>query len=587
MSSDPFDDQTPPSPYPVSFDSYQRSDSFGPSLTSNYPHDPIATAHDPHTLPAMDAHQQYANDAAQLHSTVLFDGSAFADSLSTDALALPLRADSQPFTFPPFAADDDSSASFTSSSHAANFPSFPSFPVMAATPHSIASSGIHMTSPSIQSSSVHAQLVPRVMRPIASAAPSVSSSSSSQRSSSPPAPSRAPLKKRRVRGLPPEQRIERRRAQHRAVDAARRQKENEAIERLQTLLKDTQQRHESQEAQDGPTGVEAAADDDGAEEEGEGSGSGSSDGNKKVGRLTVLESSIALIQQLTAACEKMEAACNAKDAQLSRVSSHLHGVAASIAQQATAVASRFDDDIGTNALSPYHAFSSSALPPSYSSLSDSTQASSPSSTFLSVLPRSTSSYLTQSDRSHTLHRSFIAFSSSLCVTMIEVRNGVILDLNDRFLDCTGWRRGDLLHTSMDHEDMAGGFPLSPFLLRQRGNRYGQPVEYLPQYPSAMAEIDLLMRGEKRKADCRWRCRMGDGTVFECHTTMWSEWDEHCEPRADRDMYGLVQQPNGNMCVGVIANGSTQQRSPDRMVLVFAIEDAVIVEKLEDWRLSDD
>ena len=150
-----------------------------------------------------------------------------------------------------------------------------------------------------------------------------------------------------MRGLPPEQRIERRRAQHRAVDAARRQKENEAIERLQRLLKERQQQGRAE-----GTGVEGeVADEDTAETVGdestesvEGSVSGGSDGgSKKVGRLTVLESSIALIQQLSARCQRMEEACNAKDVQLNRVSSHLHSVAASIAQQATS-ASSFDDD---------------------------------------------------------------------------------------------------------------------------------------------------------------------------------------------------------------------------------------------------
>ena len=34
-------------------------------------------------------------------------------------------------------------------------------------------------------------------------------------------------------------------------------------------------------------------------------------------------------------------------------------------------------------------------------------------------------------------------------------------------------------------------------------------------------------------------------------------------------------------------GDNQKRSPDRMILVFAIEDAVIIEKLEDWRISED
>ena len=181
--------------------------------------------------------------------------------------------------------------------------------------------------------------------------------------------------------------------------------------------------------------------------------------------------------------------------------------------------------------------------------------STPSSTFLSVLPQSTSSYLSHSDRSHTLRHSGLAFASTMCVTIIDISNGVILDINDRFLDRTGWRRSDLLHTSMDHEDMAGGYPLSPFLLLQRADRYvGRAVEYLPQYPRAMAEIDSLIRGLKRKGDTSWRCRMGDGTVFECHTTMWTEYSNR---ETEGEQYGLVQKDNGNMCLGVIPRVTTR------------------------------
>lgn len=378
------------------------------------------------------------------------------------------------------------------------------------------------------------------------------------------------------------------------MDAVRRQKENEAIERLQGLLKRQRQQVEGAgvEGSVAEEDVTVLGDEDG--EGGEGSGSGSGDNSsKKVGRLTVLESSIAMIEQLSAACQRMEAACNAKDEQLSRVSNHLHGVAASIAQQATSIASALDDEAATAdgylSYPSYSSPSSSTSPPSYASVAyasnRSTRPPTPPSTLLSVLPPSTSSYLAHSDRSHTLRHSGLAFASTLCVTIINIADGVIVDINDRFLAQTGWRRADLLHTSMDHEDMACGHPLSPFLLRERGDkRLNRPVEYLPQYPRAMAEIDQLIRGIKRKGDTSWRCRMGDGTVFECHTTMWTEYSD---VEAGGEQYGLVQKDDGNLCLGVIPSSERVRPSPDRMVLVFAIEDALIIEKLEDWRLGDD
>ena len=124
-----------------------------------------------------------------------------------------------------------------------------------------------------------------------------------------------------------EERLQRRRELHRAVDANRRQKEGDAIARLHELIK--QQQQPQTDADDRKL----------IEETGEEEEEDETDGSKhKVGRLTVLESSIALIEQLTSACKRMNAACNAKDAQVSRVSSQLHSVAAVIAQQASSLA---------------------------------------------------------------------------------------------------------------------------------------------------------------------------------------------------------------------------------------------------------
>ena len=593
MSLHSHDEQLPFSPYAAPLDSHQRTNSFGPLLSDMQPQ---------HFGEGTDAHSSAAYAPPHVATgSMLFDESPFV---------LPTAAPVPPFDdeLPLFseryagAGDDDSSTSFSSSSPSSDFSSFPAYPSYTSHPAS-QQSALHIGSRIHSSHTPHVSAYPPPPPPFhaqLSASPALASSaigpvlprptntSPPPSSSSNPPVARVAPKKRRVRGLPPDQRIERRRAQHRAVDKNRRIKENDAIERLQGLLKRQRQ------LTDG-AGVEGSVADEGAPEgiadEDEDSGSGNGDGNsEKVGRLTVLESSIAMIEQLSEACARMEAACNAKDAQLSRVSNHLHGVAASIAQQATSLASGLIDDDEAAADGYLSYPSSSASPPSYASLTVTSNRSlcppaSPGA-LLSVLPHATSSYLAYSDRSHTLRNSGLAFASTLCVTFINISDGVILDVNDRFLAQTGWRRSDLLHTSMDHEDMACGHPLSPFLLRERGDkRLNRPVEYLPQYPRAMAEIDQLIRGIKRKGDTSWRCRMGDGTVFECHTTMWTEYSDASAMGGEQ--YGMMQKDNGSICLGVVASGEQVRPSPDRMVLVFAIEDAVIIEKLEDWRIGDD
>ena len=289
------------------------------------------------------------------------------------------------------------------------------------------------------------------------------------------------------------------------------------------------------------------------------------------GRLTVLESSVALIEQLTTACRHMEAACNAKDAQLSRLSSHLHSVAGSIAQQTVAVsaadstASSFGNLITDSYAYPDSSSSSSVSdPPSYPSLilSSSSDPRFPSSV-LSALPPSTASYLAHLDRSHSLRRGGLDFlPSSLCVVVIATP-GIILHVNDRFLDCSGWRRSELVMTSFEKED-AATHPLCPMALakppaiQHHNGSSDRLSRYMPQYPASIDAVEAMKRGERRKADCRWRCRLGDGSgVVECDSTFWAVYDK-TPPLAGQE-----------------------QRSPDRMVSVFELDDAVLVEPA-DW-----
>ena len=280
----------------------------------------------------------------------------------------------------------------------------------------------------------------------------------------------------------------------------------------------------------------------------------------RLGRLTVLESSIALIEQLTAACKGMDAACNANDAQVSRVSNQLHSAAADIAQHAmraskTVATSSLDRKASAHgyphslSYHPYTYPSAYAPSSSYSPLAAVTHPSSSSSTVLSVLQPSTRSYLAHSDRSHTLRCGGLAAFSSLCVVVL-VLPSTIVDVNDRFLASTGWRHSDLVHTTFEEYEDAT-VPLCPLAIDQQLFAETGNIRRLSQYPAALAECDTVRSGEKRKASSTWRSSMVDGRVFEFESTYWGEWDEP-----------LVKG---------------KQRPPNRMVFVHEMDDAVIVD----------
>ena len=375
---------------------------------------------------------------------------------------------------------------------------------------------------------------------LSSSASSVSSSSSV--TTPPPASQSTELtvkKRKRVAGaLTADQRLQRRRAQHRAVDANRRQKENEAITRLHRLIRQQQQ------------GAGDAEDDAGEVDDDDMEG-----GKQKTGRLTVLESSIALIEQLAAACKRMDAACNAKDAQVSRVSNQLHSVAASIARQATSLAmvdpildgfTAMDGLAGGGLPSLHPDFSqhlnhpsllhpnslpntqSGAYPYSHSHpLSDPRTAS----TFLSVLPPSMSSYLLHSDLSHVLHHSTTSLWSSMCLIVIALPGKIIIDVNERFLSMTGHKRSEVMYNSM--EDIS--------------------MKDIPQYPASIAAVNDVLEGRKRQGSAVWRCRWADGQIYENSCTFFAIYDQPA-------MMGEV-------------------RMPDKMLLISAAEEAVVCDQV--------
>lgn len=378
--------------------------------------------------------------------------------------------------------------------------------------------------------------------------PSSSPGQSAQRSST-----WSPLSTKRHRAeSEAEQRLERRRAQHRVVDAARRQREHDAIDRLQQLLKE-------QQHAEGRAGVKAEDAEEVAEDDDYVDGAEGSKRAKRMGsgtgRLMVLESSIALIEQLTDACNRMEAACNARDALVSHVSSHLHSVAGGIAEQTVAASSSSRTALSLGDEPVIDPFGYALPSPSGSSPLARSKPSPHSPSFLSVLPPPTASYLAHSDRSHSLNRGGLSFfSPSLCIAVLAPP-GVILHLNDRFLDCTGWRRSELLMTSFERNEQAKA-PLSPLADIKRGSdgcagTGSRLSRYMPQYPASMESVMAVIRGLKQMVTGRWRIALRDGSVVEYDSTFWAV---HDQPSLAKETW-----------------------CPDRIVFVFELDDAIKLE----------
>ena len=416
------------------------------------------------------------------------DESLYAISFTDEApLLLPSTASPALST-----SDDDSSsssaASFSSSTFAYDWPTPTALPTVAQPP--LCASSEPVVAVAVAAADLSRRSAPRSTAPIALS----------------PSDAVAASKKRKVAPLSAHERLLRRRAQHRAVDASRRQRETYAIERLRSLTAQQKQLQGADEEVD-------SEDDNGDEEDGSAEA-------KKIGRLTVLDASIALIEKLTAACKRMEAVCDAKDSHLSHVSNQLHTVAATIAQTAVP----FTDDLDFS-----NSTSLIALPPSSSSHSSQlARVADPDLT--SVVPAAFRSYMQQADRSHTLSQTGLNLLSSMCAFVMSVQTHIILDANAAFCRGIRARRSDLLY---------------------------QPVERIAldkqksQYPASVVEAEEVMRGLKRRANMMWRCRTWDGRVYEASVTFFGDHDVQPEWAG--------------------------QRKPERMMVMYAPEDVVYLD----------
>ena len=315
----------------------------------------------------------------------------------------------------------------------------------------------------------------------------------------------------------PEQRLQRRRAQHRVVDANRRQRETDAIARLRTLT--AQEEKKTAQAADKEDN-NSDSDSEDAGEEGEEDVREGERKKKQQGRMMVLEASIAVIEQLTAACKRSEAASEAKSAQLARLSHQLDTVAAAMARASNPM------------IELDSACASTSLIPLPATLPDVSSYLVPAWSLHSLTSGAFLSYLEQADRSHTLCQTGLGLLSSMCVFIKSVPHHTVIDVNNSFLRAIGARRSEVLY---------------------------QPVELVAlkkndrQYPASVAKARLVLSGEIRRCEALWRCRTWDGSIYEVTCIFWGDFD--VQPAYDGE------------------------RKPDRMLVMFAPEDVVYLDDI--------
>ena len=362
----------------------------------------------------------------------------------------------------------------------------------------------------------------------APASPTTSSPSLQSNSASSPssAPSKVGGRRKRAggRALSEEERVARRRLQHRQIDATRRSKEADAIQRLHSLMEQQTE------------GSELAGRLEFAAEEKQESGASKSD------RVSVLERGIASlssqherIQHLQLLCARMEAACQSRDRQLTQFVRHLQDVASS---QGLDLCALF-----------------SGCPVNFTALPVGGRTS-PYPLFPHLPGSALFSHLSDLDRRNSLNAQW-SLSSTLCMTMKVMPEGIFVDATDRFLQAVCYSREEFLLTSM-HANHPRRCPTIIPPEEERPRVGGAPVQ---QYGHTREEIARVLTGRQSTAYFQWRCRTGDGRVLEVSSFMVAAADDDEERLRSED----------------VSDESMPRR---RVVCVHSIDDAVEVDRVE-------
>ena len=299
----------------------------------------------------------------------------------------------------------------------------------------------------------------------------------------------APASKRRRAAVGVSEPVKR---SHRQLDADRRQKEGEALRRLEELtgqgeirqLTDARQVRKAKKRT-----VEA----------------------KRREKLSVLQSSIAHIERLQAMVARLTEAGDVKERRMQELTHHLRTVAVQYAQLERAQS----DSITASTLS----------------------ASTPACTALSMLSSPAAEYL---DSQHALYSS-IFISSGLMMMLLDLDTAVIIDANSRFIDQTGFTRDGVIGKRLngkggqDQQSQAQAAQYDIVKVRDRSavrvvkGRGGEDEEEdeeddedLPwieaplvhQYPSSMGCLMDVREGRRESFRAPWRCIMADGRLVE-------------------------------------------------------------------------
>ena len=326
---------------------------------------------------------------------------------------------------------------------------------------------------------------------------SAGSGGGSGRPQTAPLPAR-PTGKKRTRmggGLTGNERLEWRREQHRVTDSTRRQRESEAEAHLRALIRRySQQRGQANDGIEARSGVEV-------EEESESRQSGAS-------RLFVLQSSIALIEQLAAACERKDEACEAKVAQVNHSATEAHNMASNMAQPF------WQPVLPHSAVRPF-------APPQ------------PCPSLPTALPTSVSSDALYAGMSPTMQQSTVALLSTMCVLVVTLPALVVLDANTRFLAMSGYARADITHLLLSQSPLCRG---------------------VNQNLASTAAVSAIAAGSRWQGSGVWRCRKADGLLCELLVSFFAlfsgeQADDGVDERRLPDRMLIVGSPREVVLVG--------------------------------------
>jgi hypothetical protein len=254
---------------------------------------------------------------------------------------------------------------------------------------------------------------------------------------------------------------------HREIDAQRRQRESAVVSRLHHL-----------------NAWKVEGGDDGEEEF-----------DEKKDKVSILEQSAAKLAELQDLVTHLSRTCTLQQENITKLSLHLREVGTQLQLEAG------EDDPSS---------------------------SSSSSSVLSHLPRRTAEFLTSFDRSHALYRSCI-LSASMCIFLVSVETGRLLEANEVMYAMTGWRPEEIIdrvitapydkftaHHPPDEPILQN--PLRPLVLGPSGQLV--PARTFSQYPRSKALMKELLTGKQQSITCTWRTQLRDGHIYEVQSMSW-------------------------------------------------------------------